>query len=502
MSNTRQTRSRAEKEQALLISEAHTRDPNYGQAHLLDQIQAYYKSMITHGAIDAEKSANIRKGSCRAFSFLHGFIDIRNEGPWWQRMLTIVKDWDGSVDTLDQLIDTKRNPYVGELAISGDLDAYIATPNLIHTGVGFPRKITRRQAFAIVEHNVMLAQSGRQSLAGGLEEAANYRIGCELSYRDHDGEHEPFGAGHYVVGNFNAQRLIQMISHPAFMHALKESVCLIYSNDHACQLSYNTRTKHWQFFNPNFTAGKAHHAGKDENEFEKLFCELDASLGTEVLGKPFEALKKASIDLSFELVKGPHEFDVNPFQGYYECLVSNPFDLITFNHRKKHGKETNFADEFYICDEGLRNTLVEYIERYQVSNDGQARKALSPPQQAALRRLMLAAIDHKDITWFKALVSVCYNSKLLGGSFCEDIKTIINRMKISRDAFHGAKSVETQAISAINARKKALKKMPLQVSTCQNTMFVTPAPAPGSRSVKRRYAESEDALDQVKRSNT
>lgn len=460
---------------------------SYAQSHLLDQMKDYYKVTLRgHSSLASTIGENIKKGSCKGFSFMHGFVRLQKEKPWWDALLTVVKEWDGNESSLDELVDTKRLSNSDEVAITGDLDEYIQTNNLIHSGVGFPAKLTRRQIFDIVTHNVMLAQSQRYNLVKA-EDPANRRFGSEIRYRDNDGQYYTLGSGYFIVGNFNFERLNKIITDPAFLDVLDDSMCLVYSNTHVCEFTYNKKTKNWMFFDSNFGLGEAHKCGNGLEGLKKLFCELDCALGTEKDYQPFEKLKNATIDLCLEIVKGTEQFPLDPFRAYYDELENNPYELIKFNNRRKHGKESNFAERLFTCDEDTVKRILQSIKNYHESPRGLSLK-LDDNQKKAITNLIMSAVGKRRIDRLMEYVNVCYDAKVLTIKLCHDIKAFIDAQQRSGEKYPiSAGQFKTKAITHIRSRNYDLVNMGKSLSANQNTLFT-------SRSKKKGVSSGDELI--------
>lgn len=443
----------------------------YSQSHLLNQMKEYYNvNLRGHRSLASTIGENIKKGSCKGFSFMHGFVRLRNEKVWWRKLLTVVKEWDGNANSLDELVDTKRLKNEGEVAITGDLDAYIQTDNVIHCGVGFPVKLTRRQIFEIVTHNVMLAQTQRYTLIDG-DKLTKYRFGSEIQYRDNDGEHHTLGSGYYIVGNFNFERLSRMITDPAFLNVFDDSMCLVYSNTHVCEFTYNKKPKAWEFFDSNFGLGKAHRCGGGLEGLKKLFCELDASLGTEKDDHPFDELKNATIDLCFEIVTGTEAFELDPFRAYYELLEQNPYDLLKFNNRIKHGMESNFADKLFTCDEHTVNMVLQSIKKYHESSL-MLPVNLHNKQKKVMIDLIMSAVHKRDINRFIEYVNVCYDRKVLSTTLCKKINEVIQGQKrLGEKSLVPSGTFNAKATRHIKSRNFDLLKMEGNLSSNRSALF-------------------------------
>lgn len=434
------------------------------QARLLDQLECYLK--VTKQERDTETKANIKKGSCRAFSLLNGFMWKRKSDKWWNTLMRAVCEWDGHASSLDKVIDTKRDILQNEVMIEGDLDAYIdSKKNCLHNGRGFPAQLPLRIILKIVNHNVMLLQSRRSALVGGYGSGEKYRFGAELEYRTSNGEHVSFGRGSYIAGNFDLERFKKIVSHESFQEALDRdnTVCLVYSNNHACELSRDQRSNTYRFFNPNTNTGKNYYFGpafEEKNKISRidgLFLQMEKNLGNNPIShKGHKKIDpELTIDLAFEMVKlNDSDLECDPFQGYADMVQENPFNLLAFNNRR----DQNFASELYICDQQTRFGLTSAMSDLIKATDKEGLKKVSPKKNTMIN-LLTIAFQKSDIQWLAELLENVNDQSVVG-------KTVQSKLKDAElENKHAAGRKEMMKL--IKRRETELKGSGLAVTARQ-----------------------------------
>lgn len=451
------------------------------QGFILDQLEAFRKCMkeaqsghSRRAISDPSEKNNIRHGCCRAFSLLNGLMHKLDEKDWWNAMLVAVRDWDREASSLSVEVDTKRTLSDNEIAIPvADIDDEIKKP-VVHTGAGFPQALTLQKIFEIVDHNILFVQSHRYKFIPGNENdqqrTRDYLFSSEIKFRDLSACYEALtDKPYYVVGNFNLDRLMQLLKHKHFKAALKSSVCLVYSATHACRLYMDGAGKVY-FYDPNFDDGKAkpYPLNTEDRETGLLGCELlfnrlDRSLGEGVdniaLEKP---VGDRTIDLGFELVS-TSDFTANPFQGYWDGMEKQPFDYLSFkNFKKKSTVSKNFAKELQMGGLGYIEAVMNLVNDHLKNMELSDRIDFCRENARSFQDLIGAAISFADKTWLNMILESVYSPVVMQAS----------KMTAILDAIPSLNKTQRGSYEAlINKRRNVLLNQKIEVTECSQSLY-------------------------------
>lgn len=460
-----------------------TVDDALRQGVILDQLEAFRQcqqaSVLGHtrGAIsDVAEKNNITHGCCRAFSLLNGIMQKTGEKIWWDALLKAVKNWDGEAASLNKMINTSRRLCSDEVVIpEAELDREIEKP-VLHTGPGFPQRLSLKKIFEIVHHNILFAQCHRYKHIPGNENdkqrTRDYLFTSEIKFRVPDGDYLSLtDSPSYAVGNFDLERLMRLITHENFKKALETSICLVYSSTHACRL-YVDRAGKFYFYDPNFDDGKAKPFSLKTMDKEGkligdqlLFNRFDRSLGEGAdniaVDKP---VGSRTIDLAFELVTD-HEFDFDPFQGYWDGVAEQPFAYLSFKNFSPKGRKVNFASEFTMGGEAFIAKWMGLMSSHLGAMTANDRKQVCKINAKTLSGLIEAAIRSNNKPWLTDILAIIESPEPIKSSKMNEIlNSVAGLNKTQRSHYEGI----------IRKRLKWVSRVEVNPTECAQSLYSAP----------------------------
>lgn len=225
-------------------------------------------------------------GYCNSFSLCRAAMRYSGKLRWWEAALEEIANWKGDVSSLENEI------------LLPDADGN--------------KPVTLQTIFERVLHYIVFNQAREPNYPHAKYNQYDFiRPGGLFLLLKEDKEwqvtHIETAAGH-----FSSDDLIQLLQDHATRVAIQNNLCLIRSNDHVCELSYEDGL--WNFYDPNYENGKA----KSFNDCAGLAREIRNRLGQDIC---FELIYLNAKDVQNAIV-------VNAFPYYAQLLNDNPENLI------------------------------------------------------------------------------------------------------------------------------------------------------------------------------
>lgn len=216
--------------------------PNIDQNKLIDQINIY-RQMDGGNALSSE-------GFCHGFSIVHAYMAATDKLDWWYAALEQLASWDGKKESLDTEITlpnadpNEKNKTLGYL-----LKRIVSYVLYNQADVGITGIEGNNQIDFLNNHNPSLkAHNPFFSESGGIRIKTN-TAGC--MYTD---------------------MLKQLLMQSFFEQ--QNTIFLVESLNHSCSIRFDSKTKTWRFYDPNYHSGE-----KSFEKIDDLIREIHTRLG-------------------------------------------------------------------------------------------------------------------------------------------------------------------------------------------------------------------------------